>query len=115
VDLFPLPFWQLFPPLLQSDQYRLRLLRQYRIATACKGAHGAIPAIASSLATPNAWRPRTVLMLIAGSIPGTRLRASGTVPIAANTEQGALGLDLAPTLLARANEVMNRDAVCCGA
>src|SRR3954452_5884587 len=76
VDLFSLPFWQLFPLLRQSDQYRLRLPRQYRIATACKGAYGAIPAIASSPATPNAWRPRAVLMPIAGSIPNTRLRAS---------------------------------------
>jgi len=28
------------PALLQLDQYRQHLLRQYRIATACKGAYG---------------------------------------------------------------------------
>ena len=37
VDLFHLPLWQLFPPLLQSGQCRLRLPRQYMIATVCKG------------------------------------------------------------------------------
>src|SRR5882757_1433896 len=86
VDLFPLPFWQLFLLLLQPDQCRLRLPRRYRIATACKGAYGAIPAIARSPATPNAWRPRAVLMPIAGSIPNTRLRASGATPVATDTE-----------------------------
>jgi hypothetical protein len=114
VDLFPLPFWQLFPPLLQSHRYRRLPLRQYRIATACKGAYGAIPAIASSPATPNAWRAQAVRMPIAGSTPNTRLRASGAVPIATDTEpprRSALTcrrrFSLVPT--------MNRDAVCCGA
>jgi hypothetical protein len=81
VDVFPLPLWQLFPPLLQSDQYRLCLLGQYRIATACKGEYGAIPAIASSPAIPNAWPPRAELTPIAVSILSTYSPASGDAPI----------------------------------
>ena len=60
-----------FRPDYQSLSYRLRPLRPYRIATACKGASGAIPAIASSPATLNAWPPRAALTPIAVSIPGT--------------------------------------------
>ena len=45
------------------------LMRAHRIATACKGAIGAIPAIANSPATPNAWPPRAVLSHIADQSP----------------------------------------------
>ena len=45
----------------KSDQYRPQLLGPYRIGTACKGAKWAIPAIACSPATPNAWPPRAEL------------------------------------------------------
>ena len=53
----------------------------HRIATACKGAIGAIPAIANSPATPSAWPPRAVLSPIAGSIPTTRSPSSGAATI----------------------------------
>ena len=69
------------------DQYHPLLLGPDRIATACKGANGAIPAIANSPATPNAWRPRAVLTPIAGSIPSTRSRTSDAAPIGAGTER----------------------------
>jgi hypothetical protein len=42
-----------------------------------QGRNGAIPAIASSPTTPNAWPPRAVLTPIAESILNTRSRASG--------------------------------------
>jgi hypothetical protein len=57
------------------------------IATACKDAYGAIPAIANSPATPNAWQARAVLTPIAGSIPSTRSLNNGAVPIATDTER----------------------------
>ena len=63
-----------------------RLLGPYRICTACKGAHGAIPAIANSPATPNAWPPRAVLLPIAGSTPSTCSRTSGAATIGLDTE-----------------------------
>ena len=44
-------------------------IRAHRIAIVCKGAYGAIRAIANSPATPNAWPPRAVLTPVAGSIP----------------------------------------------
>ena len=56
-------------------------MRAHRVATACKGAYGAIRAIANFPATPNAWTPRAELTPIAGSIPGTRSRASGAATI----------------------------------
>ena len=65
----------------------LRLCLPGRIATACKGAYGAIPAIANSPATPNAWPQRAELTPIAGSIPCTRSRASGAAPIGTDTER----------------------------
>ena len=49
----------------------------HRIATACKAAYGAIRAIASFPATPNAWPPRADKTLIAISIPSTTSRANG--------------------------------------
>ena len=49
--------------------------------------YGAIPAIANSPATPNAWPPRAVLSPIAGSIPTTRSRASGAATIGPDTER----------------------------
>ena len=58
-----------------------------RAATACRGANGAIPAIANSPATPNAWPPQAVPTPIAGSIRKPRMRASGVAPIRADTEQ----------------------------
>jgi len=58
----------------------------YRIDSVCRDANGAIREIASSQATPNAWPPRAVLTLIAGSIPNTRSRPSGVAPIATDTE-----------------------------
>jgi hypothetical protein len=61
-------------------------MRTYRIATACKGATMAIPAIANIPATPNAWPPRAVLSPIAGSIPTTRSPASGAATIDPDTE-----------------------------
>ena len=68
------------------------LMRAHRIATACKGAIGAIPAIANSPATPNAWPPRAVLSPIAGSIPTTRSPASGAATIDPDTERPASDL-----------------------
>src|SRR5258708_5161519 len=72
--------------IVKPDQYRPRLLGRYRIRTACKGAHGAIPATANSPATPNAWPPRAVLLPIAGSIPSTGSRTSGAATIGLDTE-----------------------------
>ena len=63
------------------------LMRAHRIATACKGAYGAIRAIANSPTTPNAWPPRAVQTPIAGSIPTTRSRASGAATIGPDTER----------------------------
>ena len=63
------------------------LIRAHRVATACKGAHGAIRAIANSPATPNAWPPRAELTPIAGSIPSTLSRASGAATIGPDTER----------------------------
>ena len=47
----------------------------------------AIPAIANIPATPNAWPPRAVLFLIAGSIPTTRSLFSGAATIDPDTER----------------------------
>ena len=77
--------------IVKSDQIRSRrLLRPYRIVTVCKGAYGAIPAIANSPATPNARPPRAVLLPIVGSIPSTCSRTSGAAPIGTNTERRTL-------------------------
>ena len=62
-------------------------IRAHRIATACKGAYGAIRAIANSPATPNAWLPRAVLTPVAGSIPAMLSRARGVAIIDADTER----------------------------
>ena len=56
-------------------------------ATACKGAYGAIRAIASSPTTPNARPPRAVQTPIADSIPTTRSRASGAATIGPDTKR----------------------------
>src|SRR3954451_3424414 len=84
VGMFTQPFLLLS---LYSDRYRPLPHRiAYRINSACKGANGAIPEIAGSPATPNAWPRRAVLTPIAGSIPNMRSRPSGVAPIGSDTE-----------------------------
>ena len=48
------------PAFPKWGQRRPWQLRPDQKAGACKGANGAIPAIANSPATPNAWPPRAV-------------------------------------------------------
>src|SRR5262245_44903687 len=62
------------------------LMRAYRIATACEGAYGVIPAIANFPVTPNAWPPRAALTPIAVSILSTHSRFGGVATIDLDTE-----------------------------
>jgi hypothetical protein len=74
----------------------LGLMRAHRVATACKGAYGAIRAIANFPATPNVWPPRAELTPIAGSILSTPSRASGAATIGPDTDLPASDLYFEP-------------------